>query len=211
MIRQIKSIGVFGSNFDPIHLGHLWLLEKVQQVMKFDEIRMVLTGSPPHKPHSTIATEDRWHMLCLACKSTNYLIPESFEKNRTELSYAIDTMEFLTKKNEATSFCWIMGSDAYYGLATWHRWKDLFDLCNFVIVDRPQKEKWIGGQMDDFFRKRLVKRIDTQGKGQILSLQLPMIAVSSSEIRQCIKRRGCFSQYLPKNVADYIDVRELYS
>ena len=65
--------------------------------------------------------------------------------------------------------------------------------------------------MDDFFRKRLVKRIDTQGKGQILSLQLPMIAVSSSEIRQCIKRRGCISQFVPKNVADYIDVRELYS
>ena len=211
MIKQIKSIGVFGSSFDPIHLGHLRLVEKVQQVMKFDEIRMVLTGKPPHKPHSTISIEDRWHMLCLACKSRNYLIPEGFEKDRTQLSYAIDTIEFLLEQNNAASFCWIMGSDAYYGLPSWHRWKELFDLCNFVVVDRPNKEEWIGGQMNDFLSKNLVKRIDTKGNGQILSLQLPMIAVSSSEIRRCIKKQGRVSEFLPENIADYIDARELYS
>ena len=87
-----KVIGIFGSSFDPIHIGHLRLVEKVQQVMNFDEIRMVLTGRPPHKSNSTISIEDRWHMLCLACKPIDYLVPESFEKDRTEVSYSIDTI-----------------------------------------------------------------------------------------------------------------------
>ena len=74
-----KVIGIFGSSFDPIHIGHLRLVEKVQQVMNFDEIRMVLTGRPPHKRNSAISIEDRWRMLCLACNPIDYLVPESFD------------------------------------------------------------------------------------------------------------------------------------
>ena len=205
-----KSIGVFGSSFDPIHLGHLRLVEKVQQVMKFDEIRMVLTGRPPHKPYSSISRDDRWHMLCLACNSRDYLVPESFEKDRAEPSYSIDTIEFLIERNLAASFCWIMGSDAYYGLPSWHRWRELFDLCNFVVVNRPMKEELIGDNMSEFFNRRMVKQIDAAKNGQILNLRLPMIEISSSEIRRLIKKQGRFFEFVPRSVADHIASRRLY-
>ncbi len=205
-----KSIGVFGSSFDPIHLGHLRLVEKVQQVMKFDEIRMVLTGRPPHKPYSSISRDDRWHMLCLACNSRDYLVPESFEKDRAEPSYSIDTIEFLIERNLAASFCWIMGSDAYYGLPSWHRWRELFDLCNFVVVNRPMKEELIGDHMSEFFNRRMVKQIDAAKNGQILNLKLPMIEISSSEIRRLIKKQGRFFEFMPRSVADHIASRRLY-
>ena len=102
-------IGIFGSSCDPIHIGHLRLVEKVQQVMNFDEIRMVLTGRPPHKSNSTISIEDRWHMLCLACKPIDYLVPESFEKDRAEVSYSIDTIGYLRDRNTTASFCSSIG------------------------------------------------------------------------------------------------------
>ena len=205
-----KAIGVFGSSFDPIHLGHLRLVQKVQQVMKFDEIRMVLTGRPPHKPYSTISREDRWLMLCLACESLDYLVPEDFEKDRTELSYSIDTIEYLVGRDSAASFCWIMGSDAYYGLSSWHRWTELFDLCNFVVVNRPMKEELIGDNMSEFFNRRMVKQIDAAKNGQILNLKLPMIEISSSEIRRLIKKQGRFFEFMPRSVADHIASRRLY-
>tara|TARA_A100001011_G_scaffold118680_1_gene125201 strand:- start:126 stop:758 length:633 start_codon:yes stop_codon:yes gene_type:complete len=205
-----KAIGVFGSSFDPIHLGHLRLVQKVQQVMKFDEIRMVLTGRPPHKPYSTISREDRWLMLCLACESLDYLVPEDFEKDRTELSYSIDTIEYLVGRDRAASFCWIMGSDAYYGLSSWHRWTELFDLCNFVVVNRPMKEELIGDHMSEFFNRRMVKQIDAAKNGQILNLRLPMIEISSSEIRRLIKKQGRFFEFVPRSVADHIASRRLY-
>ena len=205
-----KLIGIFGSGFDPIHIGHLRLVEKVQQVMNFDEIRMVLTGIPPHKPYSTISIEDRWHMLCLACKPIDYLVPESFEKDRAEVSYSIDTIGFLRERNTAASFCWIMGSDAYYGLPSWHRWRELFDLCNFVFVNRPIKEELIDDQMNDFCSNKMVRRIDTKINGQVLNLKLPMIDISSSEIRRIIKGQGRYVEFLPAPVADYINSHRLY-
>ena len=104
-----------------------------------------------------------------------------------------------------------MGSDAYHGLSTWHRYKELFDLCNFIVVNRPNEEEWIGAKINDFFTKKLVKRIDTRANGQIFILQLPMIAVSSTEIRRCIQKQERVTEFLPESVADYIDARELYS
>ena len=205
-----KAIGVFGSSFDPIHLGHLRLVQKVQQVMKFDEIRMVLTGRPPHKPYSTISREDRWHMLCLACEFIDYLVPEDFEKDRTELSYSIDTIEYLVSRDSAASFCWIMGSDAYYGLSSWHRWTELFDLCNFVVVNRPIKDELIVDPMNEFLSRKMVKQIDTEKNGQILNLKLPMIEISSSEIRRLIKKQDRFIEFIPESVADHIASRGLY-
>ena len=171
---------------------------------------MVLTGRPPHKPYSTISREDRWHMLCLACKYRGYLVPESFEMDRAQPSYSIDTIEFLIQRNRAASFCWIMGSDAYYGLPSWHRWRELFDLCNFVFVNRPTKEELIDDQMNEFCRKKMVRRIDTQINGQVLNLKLPMIDISSSEIRRIIKGQGRYVEFLPQTVADYISSNRLY-
>ena len=205
-----KVIGIFGSSFDPIHIGHLRLVEKVQQVMNFDQIRMVLTGRPPHKSNSIISIEDRWHMLCLACKPIDYLVPESFEKDRAAVSYSIDTIGYLRERNTEASFCWIMGSDAYYGLPSWHRWKELFDQCNFVFVNRPTKEELIDDQMNEFCRKKMVRRIDTQINGQVLNLKLPMIDISSSEIRRIIKGQGRYVDFLPQTVADYISSNRLY-
>ena len=67
-----------------------------------------------------------------------------------------DTVEYLVNRDSAASFCWIMRSDAYYGLPSWHRWTELFDLCNFVVVNRPIKEELIVDPRNEFLKRKMV-------------------------------------------------------
>ena len=86
----------------------------------------------------------------------------------------------------------------------------MFDQCNLVFVNRPTKEELIDDQMNEFCSKKMVRRIDTQINGQVLNLKLPMIDVSSSEIRRIIKGQGRYVEFLPQTVADYISSHRLY-
>ena len=64
--------------------------------------------------------------------------------------------------------------------------------------------------MNEFLSRKLVKQIDTEKNGQILNLKLPMIEISSSEIRRLIKKQDCFIEFIPESVADHIASRGLY-
>ena len=204
------SVGIFGSSFDPIHLGHLRVVDSVQHWMEFDEIRMVLTARPAHKARSIISDEDRWEMLCLACQDKAHLVPEDFEKNQSEVSFSINTLKYFKQNLSGASLSWIMGSDAFWGLWSWYRWEEVFGLCNFVVVDRPKYRKKLSESFQNFYEENLVKKIDTRSNGQILRLELPMLSMSSSEIRNLIGQRLPVSEFLPRVVSDYILEKQLY-
>ena len=209
-MNSVGSVGIFGSSFDPIHFGHLRVVESVQNAMAFDQIRMVLTSRPAHKVRSVVSDDDRWQMLCLACKNKEMLIPEDFEKNQTGISFSINTLHHLTQKLPGARLCWIMGSDAFFGLSSWHRWEELFDLCNFVVVDRPDWKEKPSEQFAHFYQKNLVGKIDYGRNGQIYHIAAPMIAVSSSEIRALIREGRPVNDFLPERVADYVLEKRLY-
>ena len=77
-------------------------------------------------------------------------------------------------------------------------------------ANRPTKEELIDDQINEFCSKKMVRRIDTQINGQVLNLKLPMIDISSSEIRRIIKEQGSYVEFLPQIVADYISSHRLY-
>ena len=210
MLNSVGSIGIFGSSFDPIHFGHLRVVEKVQSAMAFDQIRMVLTSRPAHKAPSVVSDDHRWEMLCLACKNKEDLIPEDFEKNQSGISFSINTLHHLKQKFAGARLSWIMGADAFFGLSSWYRWEELFELCNFVIVDRPNSQEKPSKQFKRFYQEKLVGEIDYARNGQIYHLGAPMIGVSSTEIRQNISKGLSITEFLPECVANYVLENKLY-
>ena len=210
MLNSVSSVGVFGSSFDPIHFGHLRVVEKVQNAMSFDQIRMVLTSRPAHKASSVVSDDHRWEMLCLACRNQEDLIPEDFEKNQSGISFSINTLHHLKQKLSGARLSWIMGADAFFGLSSWYRWEELFELCNFVVVDRPDNKERPSKQFELFYQKKLVEKIDYTRNGQIYRVETPMIAVSSTKIRQNIRNGLPISEFLPECVANYVLENKLY-
>jgi len=103
-----------------------------------------------------------------------------------------------------------MGADAFFGLSSWYRWEELFELCNFVVVDRPDSKEKPSKQFKRFYQKKIVGEIDYARNGQIYHVGAPMIAVSSTEIRQNISKGLSITEFLPEYVANYVLENKLY-
>ena len=144
---------------------------------------------PPHKSVSTGASyEDRYRMVQLACAPHPRFEPSRLEEGQ-EKSYSIVTVEKL--RPPAGQLYFIIGADAFAEIRTWHRWRELIELTEFIVVTRP-------GHEYDCPPGARVHRLDT--------VALP---VSSSEIRLQLSR-GKVPAELPPAVADYIVRNGLY-
>jgi nicotinate-nucleotide adenylyltransferase len=155
-----------------------------------ERVLFVPAAHPPHKLDSLGATfEDRYAMVELACA-----IDRRFEASRLEdgsgMSYSIDTVEKI--RGQAEDLFFIIGADAFAEITTWHRWRELMQLTQFIVVTRPGHD---GYECPDGAR---MHRLDT--------LALP---VSSSDIRQKLLE-GQVPEELPEAVAKYIQARGLY-
>lgn len=181
-------LALFGGTFDPIHSAHLTVAREAADQFELERVWFVTAARPPHKEQSGASYEDRYRMTELACQADPRFRASRLEEG-DRISYSIDTIEKVRAMGENPWF--IIGADAFAEIATWHRWRDLIRLTEFIVVTRPGHEyKAPEGA--------LVHRLDT--------LALP---VSSSEIRSRLAQ-GEVPADLPPAVAAYISQKGLY-
>ena len=178
---------IFGGTFDPIHRAHVEVAKSAADAFGLDRVLMIPAANPPHKQDASIAFEDRYRMVELACEEDPRLVPSRMEEGR-EKSYSILTIERL--KDERPLY-FIIGADAFSDIETWHRAKDVIAGVEFIVVSRP-------GHTYHVPKGAKVHRLET--------LELP---VSSSEIRAAFAR-GETPGEVPVKVAEYIRERGLY-
>lgn len=131
-------------------------------------------------------------MTQLALESRTVIVSEC-EVARAGSSYAIDTLTELALTYPSDNYSWILGSDAFAGIATWHRFQELAELIDFVVISRPGKDGTVAPQ------------------GVRASyLDLAALDISATQIRKKISNREDISNLVPKPVADYIKRRGLY-
>ena len=183
---------VFGGTFDPIHDAHLAMAHAALGHIGFGlrKILFVPAANPPHKKGISMAAwEDRVRMVELACAG----VPE-FEVSRIERdvnpSYSVLTIERLLAAGEGP-LAFLIGGDAFAEIRTWHRWRDLIRMVEFIVVTRP-------GSGYDAPAGSIVHELD--------GLDLP---VSSSEVRDGIVR-GETHVPVPEAVLGYIREHGLY-
>jgi nicotinate-nucleotide adenylyltransferase len=139
----LQRLGIYGGTFDPIHEGHLYLIEQVISRNIVDRLLVVPAGEPQLREHAPLASgADRKAMCIEALKDLPAEVASKVEVNSIEIlrigpSYTIDTVEAAIQSFPNYRIILIMGSDAYKKVNEWHRADDLKKLVEFVVIDRP--------------------------------------------------------------------------
>jgi nicotinate-nucleotide adenylyltransferase len=184
---------IFGGTFDPVHDAHLAMARAALEQFRGAGLRRILfvpAANPPHKNGTGMASwEDRVRMVELACAGESEFDVSPIERDANP-SYSILTIERLLAEDEGP-LAFLIGADAFAELCTWHRWKDVVRLVEFIVVTRPgfEYDAPVGAMVHE-----------------LGSLELP---VSSSEVREQIARGGA-DVPVPRAVLEYIREHGLY-
>lgn len=182
-------LALFGGTFDPIHSAHLTVAREAADKFRLDQVWFLPAARPPHKTDQGGASyEDRCRMVELAIQDDPKWVLSRLESG-PGTSYSIDSIEKVQATGVEPFF--IIGADAFAEITTWHRWRDLLRLTEFMVVTRP-------GHHYDAPPGARVHRLDT--------VALP---VSSSDIRRRLAD-GEIPPELPPKVAQYIVEHRLY-
>ena len=191
-------IGIFGGTFDPIHLGHLIAAREIQYQEDLDSVVFIPSAIPPHKVYEGMASpEDRSRMVDLAIQGNPRFQACSIELERGGTSYTVDTLKALRAKlGSQAGLYLIIGADNVSEIRTWCRPEKIIDLCTVLVASRPDA---------DFSKanERLMRRmrfVDT-----------PLIQVSSTEIRNRVRRGDPIRYLVPASVEKYIRNKNLYT
>jgi len=203
-------ICLFGGTFDPIHIGHIHAAETVCAALGIEEIRMVLSARPSHKDATGGDVNHRWEMLQLACRDHSRLIPDDREVNRVGPSYTVDTLVEVREAFPSQAVVWVIGSDAFALLPAWHRWREVLQLANLVVLKRPGHPLELDPVMEDLSRVHRVESLSDRREGGILMLDNEMAEVASEDIRRGIAGGRDMTHLLPEPVAHYIRLHGLY-
>ncbi len=207
-------IGVLGGTFDPVHFGHLRPALDLMRRLPLDEIRFIPCRTPPHRPPPVASAEQRWYMLNTVLHGIPGLRADDRELRRPGPSYTVDTLETLrTELGESETLCLILGSDAFGGLPSWHRWRDILDLAHLIVVKRPGADLPVQGEAAELLEHRRIARPQQLARGRsggVLVCEVSLLDISATEIRACIAAGEQPRYLLPGAVWAYIRRNGLY-
>ncbi len=210
----MKSIGILGGTFDPVHNGHLRMALEVYQSLDLTEIRLVPLHIPSHRDRPIASSEQRLAMLRSGIKMVDGLVVDDCELKRSGTSYTLDTVMSLREVSSNQPLCLIMGMDAFQALHTWYKWTLLLDYVHIIVVDRSGNEPvFKQREIDELFSKNSTDNhtaLLQAPAGKILKLTPPMLDISSTRIRELIASGKNIRYLLSDKVISYIQQQDLY-
>jgi nicotinate-nucleotide adenylyltransferase len=197
-----NRIGVFGGTFDPIHIGHLIAAEVLRIRLGLGEVQFLPAGMPPHKPEQILSSNsDRLAMLELAIGDTPDFSICRIDIDRDGPSYTADTVELLKAGfGDDVELYFLMGHDSLRDLPRWHQPWRITQHARLGVARRPG----VMVSLDDVYAAIPSTR------NRIDLVDVPLIGVSSTDIRQAVATGGPFRFQVMPAVADYIVAKGLY-
>lgn len=198
-----KRFGIMGGTFDPIHFGHLVIANEVLDKYNLEKIIFIPAGNPPHKRGPKANSFDRYLMANLATLTNDKFIVSDIEIKKEEKSYTVNTLRELINTYIDTEFYFITGADAVITLPDWHEADNILKLCKIIAVSRP------GFNSSEI--ENTLQQIRHKYDGQIELLQVPMLQISSTDIRERFNNKRSAKYLLPETVEHYIIKNNLYA
>ncbi|MGB2929891.1 MAG: nicotinate-nucleotide adenylyltransferase [Desulfobacterales bacterium] len=221
----MKHIGLFGGTFNPIHLGHIQVIQEVKKGFGLDKIFIIPSALPPHKePDGLVDAGDRVEMIRLSFSNHPDFAVSDVELKRSGPSYTIDTVRnFKSILPEDTELFLILGLDAFLEIATWKSYKDLFLLIPFIVMSRGTEgeDGTVFGRktVEDYLKSKISEGYKLSAsqssyvheeKKPVFVFNVTPIDISSTKIRKLIKNGSTIKTLVPEIVEAFIKSKGLY-
>ena len=187
-----QPLAVFGGTFDPVHVGHLRAAWEASEALDA-EVRMVPAKIPPHRPQPVASAGERAAMLRAALAGQDRLKLDLRELDREGPSYTFDTLASLRQEIGAhRPLVLLIGADAFMGLSSWYRWRELFDLAHMCVLTRPAQ---IPAMPDELAVEVAARKVDAIAvlrdapAGGVLDMVVSALGISATRIRRLLAER----------------------
>jgi nicotinate-nucleotide adenylyltransferase len=207
-------MGIFGGTFDPIHYGHLRTAFEMLQALRFDEVRFMPCGNPPHRGETYADAEMRLEMVRVATEGQHGFVVDDRELQRDGPSYSVDTLVTLRNEYPLRPIALMIGMDAFLGLPKWYQWREILQLAHIVVAHRPGWRAPDIGPLGELLADRGTHRIGDlhQAKsGHIFIHDVTQLEISSTEIRELVAVGRDPRFLMPDSVRDVIERSGCYA
>ena len=197
------NIGVLGGTFDPIHTGHLIIAEQARELLDLGKIIFIPAGQPWLKKKQDITPfKHRAAMVRRAIEDNPSFEICTIEGETSGPSYSVDTIGKLRRElGGQNPIFFILGYDSLAEMFLWHQPEKLVQLCHLVAIPRQ------GANLPS------LESMETKVvgvKGKVILLDIPVINISSSQIRHKVSRGLSVRYQVPDAVDSYIKEHQLY-
>lgn len=189
---------LFQGTFNPIHNAHLAMAQFVLDNFKFDKIIFVPASKPPHKGFNDDLSLHCLAMTKLAVEDNEKFLVDDVEFKSQNPSYTYLTLQALSKKHNVKKFDFIIGEDAFEKIESWYETDKLKKMVDFIIFQRGYKEN--EKKLSDLKKKGYNYRV----------ANMDFIDISSTKIREKIKKNESLKDLVPVKVEEYIEKNGLY-
>lgn len=197
----MKKLAMFGGTFNPIHNGHLHLVQGFRERLGLDRVLLIPSRVPPHKAAADLAdAKDRLEMCRLAAQPYGLEVSDA-ELLRQGPSYTVDTLQQLHRENPGAELYLLMGADMFLTLEHWYQSGELFRLARMCAAPRDENGR---GELLAY-----AERIESLGAKTHVE-ELSLLPVSSTLVRGRIARGLPIAGLVPKAVEAYITAHHLY-
>ena len=200
MSDRAPRIGFFGGTFDPLHYGHLILASYAASGAGLDRLLFAPAADPPHKDRQVSPVSDRIEMLLRAIDPDPRFEMTTVDLDRQGPHYSADTLAILAQQFPDAQLLFLMGSDSYRDLPRWHEPLRLFEHADLLIGLRPNS------QPDQVELARLLPPVTSQTS----FVDIPLIEISSTEVRHRVSQGLPIDYLVPRSVQSYIEANSLY-
>lgn len=183
-----QPLAIFGGTFDPVHQGHLSVAWEASELLDA-EVRLMPASVPPHRVPPMATAAQRVAMLRAALHGQLRLTLDTRELDRDGPSYTIDTLIELRAEQGERPLILLIGADAFTGLTSWHRWRELFDVAHIGVLSRPGVEAMLPDELQRMVVHRRVGDVAALHgvpAGRVIELAVTPLEISATRIRELL-------------------------
>ncbi len=211
---RVRRVGLFGGTFDPIHRGHLDVLEAAEAALDLTAVVVIPSNIPPHRSQPAASSYHRFAMVALAVAGRRGWQASDLELRAGATSFTTATLQhFHDEGYAAEELFFITGADAFLDIATWRDYPAILGRAHFAVVSRPGcPVEELPARLPD-----LAGRMTTPGAGaraaarSIVLIEAVTAGVSGTAIRGRCRAGESLAGLVPAAVLQHIEQHGLYS
>ena len=195
------KIGLFGGTFDPIHIGHLIIMENVINAMNLDKIYILPNSNPPHKlQNKKTDIKIRLKMVREAIKDNHKIEINDYDYRNNSIHYTYQTIDFFKKTYPDDEFYFIIGEDSFLDIKKWKNYEQILKENLIVFKRYSEINSSLSSEINE------IKKYNKN----IYLIDNMALDISSTLIRSLVKDKKSIKYLVNDKVIEIINRENLY-